>query len=159
MSFRLVGSAGDVSDPAMINLAASGVINPGTAVDFVRGGTGGATVAPSGTGSTTTLIFGVGLDYVQGASDTYTRVIPFLPEQVWEVDCANATVTAQVGLRHILSANKGYVHNTSTDVTGATGVFLAFGASSLTTGSGKLIGRFISYTAAPVAVNSTTFGS
>lgn len=159
MGFRLVSGAGDVSDAAAINLAASGTITPNAAVDLVRGGTGGSLVAPSGTASSTTLVFGVGLDYVQGASDTFTRVVPFLPEQLWEVDCANATVTAQVGLRHILSAARGFVHNTSTDVTGATGVFLALSASSLTTGSGKLIGRFISHVGSPVATNSTTFGS
>lgn len=159
MGFRLVGSSGDVSDGAAVNLAASGVITPNAAVDLVRGGTGGALVSPSGVSSSTTLIFGLGLDYVQGASDTFTRVVPFLPEQMWEVDCANATVTAQVGLRHILSASRGFIHNTSTDVTGATGVFLALAATSLTTGSGKLIGRFISHVGSPVATNSTTFGS
>lgn len=159
MGFRLVGSAGDVSDGAVLNLAASGVITPNAAVDLTRGGTGGSLVSPSGTSSSTTLIFGVAFDYVQGASDTFTRVVPFLPEQLWEVDCANATVTAQVGLRHALSASRGFIANTSTDVTGATGVFLALAASSLTTGSGKLIGRFLSYAGAPVPVNSTTFGS
>lgn len=144
MAFRLVSSAGDVSDSAMVQLAASGVINPGVALDFVRGGTGGAVVAPSGTSSTTTMIFGVGINYVQGASDTYTGVIPFLPEQLWEVDCANATTTAQIGIRHALNATRGFVHNTASDVSGATGVFLALSASSLTTGSGKLLGRFVS---------------
>lgn len=159
MGFRLVSGAGDVSDASAINLAASGVITPNAAVDLVRGGTGGSLVSPSGAASTTTLVFGVGMDYVQGASDTFTRVVPFLPEQLWEVDCANATVTAQVGLRHILSASRGFVHNTSSDVTGATGVFLALSASSLTTGSGKLIGRFLSFAGVPTAVNSTVFSS
>lgn len=156
MSFRLVGSAGDISDPSAVNLPASGTINPGVAVDFVRGGTGGAVVGPSGSTSTGTMVFGVGLEYAQGASDTFVRVVPFLPEQLWEVDCANATVTAQVGLRHALSGTRGFVHNTSSDVTANTGVFLALAASSLTTGSGKLIGRFIS-NVVPVGQNSTTF--
>lgn len=157
MSFRLVSSAGDIADPAMINLPCSGVINANTAVDLIRAasaGTGNA-VSPSGTSSTTTMIFGVGLDYIQGASDVYTRVVPFLPEQIWEVDCANATVTAQIGVTHALSASRGFVHNTGSSAT-TTGVFLALGASSLTTGSGKLIGRFISGIL-PMGQNSTTY--
>lgn len=155
MAFRLVSSAGDVSDSAFVNLSASGVINPNTGVDFIRG-VGGNVVGPSGSASTSTMVFGVSLDYIQGASDTYVKVIPFLSEQMWEVDCANATVTAQVGLRHTLSASRGYIANTSSDVTGSTGVFLALAASSLTTGSGKLIGRFIS-TINAVGQNQTTF--
>lgn len=153
MAFKLVGSAGDVSDSAFMNLSASGVINPNTAVDFIRG-TGGNVVGPSGTASTTTMVFGVSLDYIQGASDTFVKTIPFLPEQLWEVDCANATTTAQVGLRHILSASRGYIHNTASDVVIPTGVFLALAASSLTTGSGKLIGRFVSNIAS--ATQNTT---
>lgn len=156
MAFRLVGSAGDVSDPAVVNLAASGVVNPGVAVDFVRGGTGGAVVAPSSNSSTTTMVFGLGLDYVQGASDTFSRVIPFLPEQLWEVDCANSASTAQVGLRHAFSATRGFVHNTASDVTGATGVFMALGMTSATTGSGKLIGRFVS-NVVPFGQNASTY--
>lgn len=154
MGFRLVSSAGDVSDSAFVNLAASGVINANTAVDFIRG-TGGAIVGPSATTSTTTMVFGVSTDYVQGASDTFVKVIPFLPEQMWEVDCANTATTAQLGLRHILSASRGFVHNTASDVTGATGVFLAL-AMSNAGGSGKLLGRFVS-TINSVGQNSTTF--
>lgn len=155
MAFRLVGSAGDVSDPAMVNLAASGTINPGVAVDFVRGA-GGAVVGPSSNSSTATMVFGVGLDYVQGASDTFTRVIPFLPEQLWEVDCANAGSTAQLGLRHALSATRGFVHNTASDVTSNSGVFIALGLTSATTGSAKLIGRFVS-NIVPTGQNQSTF--
>ncbi len=143
MSFRLVSSAGDTSDSAFLNLSASGVISPNTAVDFIRG-VAGNVIGPSANTSTSTMVFGVGLDYLQGASDTYSKVIPFTNDQIWEVDCANAALTAQVGLRHILSASRGFVHNTSSDVTGPTGVFLALGMTSATTGSGKLIGRFIS---------------
>lgn len=157
MAFRLVSSGGDVSDSAFINLASSGVINPGMSVDFIPGGgTGGAVVGPSGTGSTTTMVFGVAVDYSQGASDTYSKIIPFLPEQVWEVDCANAATTAQLGLRHILSVSRGFVHNTASDVTGATGVFLAL-AMSNAGGSGKLLGRFQSYDGKLIPVTDTTF--
>lgn len=155
MAFRLVSGGGDVNQVAMVSLSASGVITPGHAVDFIRG-TAGNVVGPSGTSSTTTMVFGVGHDYLQGASDTYTRVTPFAAEQVWEVDCANAATTAQVGLRHILSASRGFIHNTASDVTGATGVFLALAMTGSTSGSGKLLGRFVS-NVVPVGQNQTTF--
>ncbi len=153
MAFRLVSSGGTVGDPAMINIAASGTISPGTAVDFLRTSAG---VGPSTNASTSTMVFGVGLDYVQGTSDTFTRVVPFTQDQLWEVDCANAATTAQVGIRHILSAARGYVHNTASDVTGPTGVFMALAMTGLTTGSGKLIGRFVSEVAAR-GLNQTTY--
>lgn len=154
MAFRLVGAAGAVVDPSMVNVSASGVIHNGESVDFIR--TTGVVVGPSSSSSTTTMIFGVGQDYAQGASDTYVRVIPFTDGQLWEVDCANAAATGQLGLRHAFSASRGFVHNTSSDVTGATGVFLALAMSSLTTGSGKLIGKFVS-NIVPVGQNQTTF--
>lgn len=156
MAFRLVSSNGDVSDSSMISLPASGVITPNAAVDFVKAGTGGAVVTPSGTSSTQTMVFGVGMTYVQGASDTYTNVIPFLPEQLWEVDCANAAATVQLGFRHAFSASRGVIHNLASDST-TTGVFWALAMSSLTTGSGKLLGRFISIPAVIEGQNSTTF--
>ena len=154
MAFRPVGSLGDVADPAMISVYASGVVAPGGPVDFLR--TTGVVVGPSSNSSTTTMVFGVSLDYAQGASDTQTRVIRFTRNQLWEVDCANAASTGQIGLRHALSATRGYIHNTSTDVGGSTGVFLATGITSLTTGSGKLIGEVIS-NVVPVGQNQTTF--
>lgn len=156
MAFRLVSSNGDTSDSAMVSLPASGVINPNTAVDFVKNGTGGAVVSPSGTSSTQTMVFGVGMTYVQGASDTYTNVIPFLPEQLWEVDCANAAATIQLGFRHAFSASRGIIHNLASD-SSTTGVFLALAMSSLTTGSGKLLGRFVVSPAGIQPLNSTTF--
>lgn len=155
MSFRLVSSGGGVSDPAFVNLAASGVVSPGIALDFVR--VAGQVVGPSGVSSTQTMVFGVCAGpYAQGASDVFTKVIPFESSQLWEVDCANAALTAQVGLRHTLSSNRGFIHNTSSDVTGTTGVFLALGMTGLTTGSGKLIGRFIS-NIVPYGQNQTTY--
>lgn len=157
MAFRLVSSGGAVVDPTMLNLAASGVITPNAPVDLVRSGTGGAVVAPSTNSSTTTMVIGVGLDYVQGASDTSTRVILCNDSQLWEVDCANSATTAQVGLRHALSVSRGFVHNTATDVTGQTGVFLALAMTGLTTGSGKLLGRIQSYDGKLIPVTDTTF--
>ena len=150
MAFRLVGSHGAVVDAAAISLYASGVVAPGQAVDLVRQGTGGAVVAPAATASQSTAIFGVSLDYAQGASDTLVRIIPFNPAQLWEVDCANAATTAQLGLRHYLSASRGIMHNTATDIGGSDAVatrmdaiFLALAMVGSTSGSGKLIGRFL----------------
>lgn len=154
MAARLVQSFGAVTDAAGFNFAASGVLHNGDVVDFVR--TGGLVVGPSSNASTSTMVFGVSSDYVQGASDTFAKVVPFNDGQMWEVDCANAALTAQIGIRHALSAARGFIHNTSSDVTGSTGVFLCVGMTSLTTGSGKLIGKFISNIVA-VGQNQTTF--
>lgn len=153
MSFRLIGSAGNVSDPAVVNLFASGVIHPGGAVVFNR--TSGVPVAPAAANSTTTQVFGVSLDYVQGASDAQVKVIPFADGQLWEADCVNSSSTGQVGLRHALDSDLN-VRNTSTDVANNTGVFLALQVVGSTSGSGKLLGRFVS-NIVPVGQNQTTF--
>lgn len=156
MPFRFVSSGGNVADLAAVNLSASGTINPGIAVDFIRG-SGGAVVGPSTNSSTTTMVFGVAKGpYVQGISGASTDVYLFDSTQIWEVDCANEATTAQVGLRHALSAARGYIHNTASDVTGATGVFLAIAMTGSTSGSGKLLGRFVS-NVVPVGQNQTTF--
>lgn len=144
MAFRLVSSGGNVVEPAVINLPASGVVGPGLPVALVFAGTGGAMVEGGvGVDTTTTALFGITLDYRQGASNTFARVIPFTPEQLWEVDCANAVTTAQVGIRQYLSATRGYVHNQETDLSVINRVFLPTAITGSTTGSGKLIGRFI----------------
>ena len=150
MGIRFVRGAGENSDPVAISLAASGVVKAGFPVEWLRNGTGGAVVGPVGTGTTATMVFGVAQGYAQGASDTYVNVVPFEKTQLWEVDCANAATTAQLGIRHAFGADYGTIHNTATDIgaaaavaTRATGVFLALVMTGLTTGSGKLIGRFL----------------
>ena len=161
MAFRLVSSGGANVDPTVVNLAASGTIWPGSLVDFVRSGTGGAVLAASSETSTGTMVFGVALDYREGASDTSVNVILINSSQIWEVDCANAATTAQVGLRHALSAlaaNKSrFIHNTATDVSTGVSQFLALAMVGSTTGSGKLLGRFVHYTGQVIPVNSTVF--
>ena len=150
MGARLVSSGGNVADPAFVNVYASGVVAPNGIVEWLRNGTGGAVVGPASNSSTSTMIFGVSQGYAQGASDTQVRVIPFADGQLWEVDCANAATTAQLGIRHALSATRSYIHNTATDIgsnvaiaTRVTGVFLALAMTGSTTGSGKLIGKFL----------------
>lgn len=155
MSWRLVSSAGSVNDPALVSLFASGVVKNGHPVDFIR--TTGIPVGPSGSASTTTMVFGICQDYAQGASDTMVRVIPFNENQLWEVDCANAATTGQIGLRHAISAaDRGVIHNTASDVNGSTGVFLALSMTGLATGSGKLVGVAVS-NIVPTGQNQTTF--
>ncbi len=158
MSFRLVSSGGAVVEPAVVNLAASGTIWPGKLVDLGSGGTGGAIVNASSSSSTTTMVIGVSQSYVQGASDTFANVVLIVPGQLWEADCANAASTAQLGLRHVLSASDAAcVHNTATDVTTQTGVFLALAMTSSTSGSGKLVGILQGYSGKLVPVNSTIY--
>ena len=157
MSFKLVRGAGINVDPAVVNVSASGVIRPNQCVDFVRG-SGGSVVAPTTSTSTTTMAFGVAKAYAQGVSDTFVDVILFAEGQLWEADCANAATTAQVGLRHALSASdRGVIHNSATDVSTATGIFLALAMVGSTSGSGKLIGIFNHYNGKLVPVTDTTF--
>lgn len=162
MAFRFVRGNGVNSDPVAISLPASGVVRAGHPVEWLRNGTGGGVVGPCGTGTTSTMIFGVAQGYAQGASDTYVNVIPFSADQLWEVDCANAASTAQLGLRHPLSAERGLVHNILQDqgalaavASRATAVFLALAMTGLTTGSGKLIGRIL-IDQEPVAAGTQT---
>lgn len=161
MAFRLVSSGGGVVEPAFINIAASGTVWPGCLVDFVRGGTGGALVTQSSASSTGTMVFGVCVDYAQGASDTFVKVIPIVDDQIWEVDCANAATTAQVGNRLALSALAAnaarYIHNTATDITTGVSQFHALAMVGSTSGSGKLLGRFVHYSGQITPVNSTVF--
>lgn len=144
MAFRLVGSAGDVRDSAVINVYASGVVRPNEPVDLAPGSTGGGLVVPTvGVDTTQTTFFGVCLDYAQGASNTLVRVIPFNRSQLWEVDCANSATTGQLGVLQYMSASRGVVHNQETSVQTINRVFLPLAMTGLTTGSGKLIGNVI----------------
>lgn len=163
MAFRFVRGAGNTVEPAVISVRGSGTIWPGSLVEFSR--TGGAGVTPGSETSTTTNIFGIALDYIQGASDTDLRVIPFVSGQIWEGDCANVVTTAQIGIRHALSAlaaQRGrIVHNTGTDF-GAGNIFTAvFDAVAMvgpTAGSAKLLGRFrVNALAVPEATATADF--
>ena len=163
MAIRFVRGAGEVIDPAAFNFYASGVVKVNQAVERLLNGTGGAVVGPAASTTTSTAIFGVSMGYAQGASDTQVPVIVFSKDQLWEVDCANAASTAQLGIRHALSASdRGVIHNTATDIGSAaavatrmTGIFEALAMTSLTTGSGKLIGRFLP-DQGPVAAGTQT---
>ena len=144
MAFRLVGSGGNISEPVLINVRSSGTITPNAPVVLVFGTTG-AVVGPAGVDATRTTLFGVGLDY-RGDSvgdDYFTKVIRFTPEQLWDCDTANATSTAQIGVRQQLSAARGFIHNQATDSDGVTRVFFPIGIIGSTTGSGKLLGYFL----------------
>lgn len=142
MAFRLVSSGGDVIEPAAVNMYASGVVKPGSVVEFSR--TGGAGVGPASSSSTSTNIFGICSDYAQGASDVQVKVVPFSSGQLWEADCVNAASTAQIGLRHVLNDHL-FLRNTASDLGAGnnyTAVFRAVAMTGPTTGSGKLIGYF-----------------
>ena len=132
----------------MLNVRTSGTVWPGGVVTFSQ--TGGAGVSQASGTTTSTAIFGVALDYAQGASDTEVRVISFTPDQLWAADAYNAVTTAQIGLRHILrttgtDALGRFVENTATDAATAVGVFHCL-AIDTTTGTGKLIGKFLANT-------------
>ena len=157
MAFRLVTSGGNVVDPAVVGIYASGVVKSGSVVEFTR--TSGAGVAPASSSSSTTNIFGICMDYAQGASDVIVNVTPFSSGQLWEADCVNSASTAQIGLRHVLDSHL-FVRNTATDLGAGnnfTAVFRAVAMTGLTSGSGKLIGYFRQQEA-PVFSSSTAGG-
>lgn len=146
MAFKLVSSGGNLNEPVLISVRSSGTITPNAPVELVFGTTG-AVVGPAGIDTTRSVLFGVGLDY-RGDSvgdDYFTKVIRFTPEQLWECDTANATTTAQIGVRQQLSASRGFIHNQATDSTGITRVFFPIAVVGSTSGSGKLLGYFIVY--------------
>lgn len=146
MAFRFVRSAGSVHEPATVLMYASGVVHPGGVV--IRDATNNM-VSPGTSASTTTNIFGIALDYAQGASDTQVRVIPFVQGQLWEADTANVISTANILIRHQLATDTVLRNVTGTsgaDETLTTGVFLAYAITGATSGSGKIIGTFLQRT-------------
>ena len=149
MAFEFVRSAGSVHEPAVILMPASGVIHRG---GVVISDAANYVVSPASSSSTTTNIVGVSMDYAQGASDTFVRVIPFVQGQLWKADCANVITTANILQRHTLVddsnvRNTAFGTTTSLGETASTGVFLAYAVTGLSTGSGKLIGTFLQRTA------------
>lgn len=154
MSFRLVSSGGAVTDPAVVNMYASGVIRNGTVVDFIRGATGSqGFVSPASSASTTTTIFGVATGYVQGKSDTQVGVIPFSSGQVWEADCTSNATTLMVGLKHGLT-DFATLANTSYSLSTAVGVFLAWNVVGAAAEK-KMIGEFLRNPTAIMTVTSS----
>lgn len=138
-----------MSSPATILMYASGVIHRGGVViyDVANNAVSPATA----TAATSTSIFGVSMDYAQGASDTLVRVVPFVQGQVWEADTANAISTLNILLRHVLVDDLN-VRNTTggtglgTKESASTGVFLCLGVVGATSGSGRIIGTFLQRT-------------
>ena len=144
MAVKFVKSAGTITEPATIDMLGSGVIYANSIV--IRDVASNAVSTAASTAMTTTNIVGVSLDYIQGASDSFIRVIPFVPGQIWEVDTANAITTAQLLLRHTM-VNSLVVRNiTNTYETGTTGIFFAYAITGASTGSAKMLGTFLSWT-------------
>ena len=143
MGLRLVRGAGHYGEPVVVNMPASGVIHRDGIVIFDTATN--LLSAPATTGATTTNIIGVSLDGVQGASDTYVRVIPFIPGQLWEVDCVNVATTTNLFFRHQMAGDLVVrnITGASSSETFSTGIFMAYAMTGLTTGSGKLIGEFL----------------
>ena len=148
MSFRFVRSAGSTHEPAVVLMPGSGVIHPGGVVVIDQANN---LVSPATSSSTTTMIFGVSQDYIQGNSDAFVRVIPFVQGQLWEADCANAITTANILKLHQLATDtvlRNITNPTTVNLgeTGGVGIFLAYAVTGLATGSGKLLGSFVQRT-------------
>ena len=147
MAFRFIRRRGVVaSTPTFVNVYGSGTIYPGSVVEFHRVSNNNR-VEPASNSTTFTNIFGISLDYKQGASDSLVRVIPVVGGQLWEADCANTIATNQLFIRHALSSNL-LLNNSTTNVNAATGVFVAYAVSktiyaSLSSATMRIIGEFI----------------
>ena len=159
MAFRFVRSAGSVHEPAVVNMYASGVVHTGGVVEFTKPATTTTQgfVSPAASTTTATSVFGVCLDYAQGASNVLVRVIPFVPGQIWEADCVSAISTATIGKKQQLYSDV-LLNNTLYDQSSFTGLFLIWNVTGPTSGSGKVLGEFIRSTT-PVPVSSTVFGA
>lgn len=155
MAFVFSRSAGATHEPAAILMAASGIVRAGGVVEFSR--TGGAGVIPSSASTSFTGVFGVSLDYAQGASDTFVRVVPIVQGQLWIADCTDIATTAQIGIRHVLNADQVTVRNTGSDVLTAAGIFRAVAMVGATTGSGKLLGYFETAPKMPASIVTNAF--
>ena len=143
MAFKLVSAGGNVNDPCVVNVYASGVVHVGGVVEMATGAAGGATgyCYPGASSTTTSTIFGICQDYAQGFSDTLVRVIPITPEQIWEADTTSNTSTIFVFKRHALTDDKT-VANTDYDQSGRTGVFLCLNVRGAAADK-KMLGQFI----------------
>lgn len=142
--FRFVPQKGNaIIPPTFISVFASGTVHRGGVVRFREASN---LVSPASSGSTHTNILGIALDYVQGASDTKSRVIPFVPGQLWEADCLNVMTTNMLFIRHALNDDLS-INNTTSDVANPTGVFIAYSfpdyVFTATSNSAKVIGEFI----------------
>ena len=150
MAFRFVRRKGAITPtPVFIDVYGSGTIQRASVVTFSRAN---QRVEPATSGATYTNVFGIALDYIQGASEVKTRVIPFVPGQLWEADCTNVPSTAMLFIKHALT-NAATIANTSYDQTVATGIFMAYTISTIR--ANTMIGEFIR---APIGFNTNTAG-
>lgn len=140
MAIKLVGSAGAATSPSMLDLPASGVIWKDSVVVYDAAAN---VVSMAAAGAPCTAIIGVSQKYVQGASDTFIPVILFDDSQIWEVDCVSAAATTQLLLRHILDSGVRVENISSVSESASAGVFFALAISGSTSGSGKLLGKFL----------------
>ena len=138
MAFKLVRGVGSDINEAATDMYASGVVWSGGVAVFDHSN---PYVSAGSTSETSTTLVGISLDYKQGKSDTQTRVIPFLPGQLWEVDCTNTPTTAMLHIRHNLT-DAVTLANTSYDISSASGIFVTYGISGAT-GDKKMLGEFI----------------
>lgn len=140
MAFRLVSSGGNVTDAAVVDLPASGAIYKDGVVVY---DTNQNFVSRAGAGAPCTAIIGVALKHIDGASDVSVPVILFDDSQIWEADCVSAAATTQLLMRHILDDPLRVENINSVSESASTGVFFALQITGSTSGSGKLLGKFL----------------
>lgn len=133
MGFRLRGGFPD-------NFAIEMPITAGTAIqsgDLLD--ISGNVVQRATSSSTIHTIVGVAAESVSTAA-ALIKVIPVCQGQIWEADTTNNTAANQL-LESCALTDHAYLSNTSSDVTGATGVFLPFALVGAV-GDKKVLGEF-----------------
>ena len=133
MAFKLVGGFPD-------NFAIEMPVTAGVAIatgDLVA--INGNVVERATSSSTVHTIFGVAAETIS-TSAALLKVIPVCQGQLWEADCTNNTAANQL-LESCALTDHANLSNTSSDVAGATGVFLPLALVGAV-GNKKVIGEF-----------------
>ena len=141
MAFRLIKSAGSVQDSAMEEVQGSGAISIGDVVKIwvstlhvIRGEQMSQSLQVSN-------IYGISQSSLSSGTG-WINVIPILPGQRWEADCASNTASTHTLIRHAVSRLSNTLVNTTTSVNDTLGVFLAWSVKGAAADK-KLIGEFI----------------
>ena len=135
--FRLVGAAGNVVEPAAVEVLGSAIISVGDIVQFDRFAESNGLVKRAVSTGGPILLFGIAASALASATGV-VKVIPIVPGQIWEASCTNEPRAEQVLMRHVLTDHKT-IANTAIDQSTSLGVFLMF---ALSRGS-ACIGEFI----------------
>jgi hypothetical protein len=134
MAFKLVGGMPGDSFAVLLPVTAGVAIAEGDLLDI-----NGNVVQRATSSSTICTILAVAAETISTAA-TSIKATLICQGQLWEADCTNNTAANQL-LESCALTDHAYLSNTSTDVTGPTGVFLPMGLVGAAANK-KVIGEF-----------------